>query len=93
MVVHGILKPVHFSHFKHRLHSHLKKSIIERVVISILKIELNLLIDYYPCNSKRRDCDNGHVYNWIELFVSMYNITIVAKNNPVQVITEVILFS
>ncbi len=35
--------------------------------------------DYYPCNSKR-DCDNSHVYKWIELIVSMYNNTIVNKN-------------
>jgi hypothetical protein len=27
--------------------------------------------------------DDGHVYNWIELFVSMYNKTIVTKNNSV----------
>jgi hypothetical protein len=39
--------------------------------------------DHYPCNSKRRNCDNSHVYNWIELFVSMYHNTIVANNNPV----------
>ena len=33
--------------------------------------------DYYPCNSKMRDCNNNknnvHVYNCIELFISMYN--------------------
>jgi hypothetical protein len=45
--------------------------------------------DHYPCNSKR-ECDNRHVYNWMELFVSMYNNTIVAKNNPV-LIKEVII--
>ena len=32
-----------FLHLKHRLHSHLEKSLIERVY-SILKIELNLLM-------------------------------------------------
>jgi hypothetical protein len=30
-----------------------------------------------------RDCDNGHVYNWIELFVSMNNNTRIAKNNSI----------
>jgi hypothetical protein len=42
---------------------------------------------------KERDCVNGHVYNLIELFVSMYNNTIVAKTNPVQIINEVVVFS
>ena len=67
---------------KHYLHSPLEKSLIERV---------ESFDDYYPCNSKRRDCYNGHVYNWIELFVSMYNNTIVAKDNPVQIIKEVVV--
>jgi hypothetical protein len=31
------------------------------------------------------------MYNWIGLFVSMYNNTIVAKNNPVQIIKEVVV--
>jgi hypothetical protein len=29
--------------------------------------------DYYPYNSKIIDYNNSHVYNWVELFVSMYN--------------------
>ena len=35
--------------------------------------------DYSPCNSKMRDCNNNnnnnnvHVYNSVELFISMYN--------------------
>ena len=37
--------------------------------------------DYYPCRKDYDDCTNDHVYNWIELFVSMYNNTIVTKNN------------
>ena len=81
-----------FLHLKHRLHSHLEKSLIERVV-QYFKDRVESCDDYYPCNSKRRDCDNGHVYNWVELFVSMYNNTIVAKNNPVQIIKEVVVFS
>ena len=35
----------------------------------------------------------SHVYNWVELFVSMYNNTIVAKNNSIQIIKEVVVFS
>ena len=37
--------------------------------------------DYFPCR-KDDDCNIDHVYNWIELFVSMHNNnTIVTKNN------------
>src|SRR5215204_5393838 len=54
-----------FLHLKHRLHSHLEKSLIERVV-QYFKDRVESFDDYYPCNSKRRDCDNGHVYNWVE---------------------------
>ena len=57
---------------KHYLHSPLEKNLIERV-IQYFKDRTESFDDYYPCSSKRRDCDNGHVYNWIELFVSMYN--------------------
>ncbi len=67
---------------KHYLHSPLEKSLIERVV-QYFKDRTECFDDYYPCNSKMRNCNNGHVYNWIELFVSMYNNTIVTKNNPV----------
>jgi putative transposase len=82
-----------FLHLKHRLHSHLEKSLIERVV-QYFKDRAESFDDYYPCNSKRRDCDNGHVYNWVELFVSMYINTILAKNNPIQIIKEmVVVFS
>ena len=82
-----------FLHLKHRLHSHLEKSLIERVV-QYFKDRVESFDDYYPCNSKRRDCDNGHVYNWVELFVSMYINTILAKNNPIQIIKEmVVVFS
>ena len=37
--------------------------------------------DYYPCRKvDDDDCSIDHVYNWIELFVSIYNNTIVTKN-------------
>ena len=75
---------------KHYLHSPLEKSLIERVV-QYFKDRTESFDDYYPCNSKRRDCNNGHVYNWMELFVSMYNNTIVTKNNPLLITKEVLI--
>ena len=75
---------------KHYLHSPLEKSFIERVM-QYFKDRTECFDDYYPCNSKRRDCDNSHVYNWIELFVSMYNNTRVTKNNPLLIIKEVLI--
>jgi len=73
---------------KHYLHSPLQQNLIERIM-QYFKDRTESFDDYYPCNSKRRDCDNSHVYNWIELFVSLYNNTIVAKNNPVPTTKEV----
>ena len=61
------------------------------MVIQYFKDRTDSFDNYYPCNnSKRRDCDNDHVYNWIELFVSMYNNTIIAKNNSI-VIKEIVI--
>ena len=37
---------------KHYLHLSLEKSLMERVINSILRIELNLFDDYYPCIQK-----------------------------------------
>ena len=31
--------------------------------------------DYYPCNNKQ-NCDLEHVYNWIRLFIYLYNARI-----------------
>jgi len=31
--------------------------------------------DYYPCK-KNKNCDLQHVYNWIKLFIYLYNVTI-----------------
>jgi putative transposase len=42
-----------FLHLKHRLHSHLEKSLIERVV-QYFKDRIESFDDYYPCNSKRK---------------------------------------
>ena len=81
----------HVLRLKHYLHFSIEKSIIERIM-QYFKDRVESFDDYYPCNSKRRDCDNGHVYNWVELFVSMYNNTIVAKNNPVQILKVFVVF-
>jgi hypothetical protein len=32
--------------------------------------------DYYPCNNNKQNCVLQHVYNWIKLFIYLYNITI-----------------
>ena len=31
---------------------------------------------YYPCNSNKKNCDLQHVYNWIKLFIYLYNTKI-----------------
>ncbi len=64
MVVHGYPPACKILRLKHYLHSPLEKSLIERVV-QYFKDRVEYFDDYYPCNSKRRDCDNGHVYNWV----------------------------
>ena len=57
---------------KHYLHSPLEKSFVERV-IQYFKDRIESFDDYYPC-SKKDKCNLEHVYNSIELFVSMYTI-------------------
>ena len=60
---------------KHYLHSSVEeKSLIERVM-QYFKDRTENFDDYYPC-LKKDVCNQDHVYNWIELFVSMYNNTI-----------------
>ena len=65
-----------FLHLKNRLHSHLEKSLIERVM-QYFKDRTESFDDYYPCiNNKKRNCNLEHVYNWIKLFVYLYNTKI-----------------
>jgi hypothetical protein len=52
------------------LHSPFEKSIIERA-IEYVKDRTETFDDYYPC--VKEDCNFKHVYNWIGLFVFMYN--------------------
>ena len=68
-----------FLHLKHRLHSPFEKSLVERVM-QYFKDRTECFDDYYPCiNIQKRNCDLQHVYNWINLFVYLYNAKI--RNN------------
>ncbi|MDX1371563.1 MAG: DDE-type integrase/transposase/recombinase [Nitrososphaeraceae archaeon] len=62
-----------FLHLKHRLHSPFEKSLIERVM-QYFKDITECFDDYYPCTKNRSIwCDLQHVYNWIKLFIFLYN--------------------
>jgi putative transposase len=56
---------------KHHLHSSIEKSLMERVN-QYFKDRTECFDDYYPC-TKNNDCDLDHVYNWIKLFIYLYN--------------------
>jgi putative transposase len=66
-------KACNFLHLKHRLHSPLEKSLMERVN-QYFKDRTEGFDDYYPCMED--ECNLFHLYNWIQFFVSMYNDTI-----------------
>src|SRR5215207_6203285 len=64
-----------FLHLKHRLHSPLEKSLIERIM-QYFKNRTEYFDDYYPCtnnNQKKKNCDQEHVYNWLKLFIYFYS--------------------
>ncbi|HEX7143490.1 MAG TPA: DDE-type integrase/transposase/recombinase [Nitrososphaeraceae archaeon] len=63
-----------FLHLKHRLHSPLKKNLIERVM-QYFKDRTECFDDYYPC-TKKINCDLSNVYNWLNLFTYAYNTKI-----------------
>jgi putative transposase len=63
-----------FLHLKHRLHSPLEKSLIERMM-QYFKDRTECFDDYYPC-TKNNNCDLEHVYNWIKMFIYLYNAKI-----------------
>ena len=63
-----------FLHLKHRLHSPLEKSMIEQVM-QYFKDRRECFDDYYPCINQKNNCDLQHVYNWIRLFIYLYNTT------------------
>ena len=58
---------------KHYLPSSFQKSLMERVN-QCFKDRTESFDDYYPC--MQNECNLFHVYNWIQIFVSMYNDTI-----------------
>ena len=60
-----------FLHLKHRLHSPLEKSLIERVM-QYFKDRTECFDDYYPCTTKKNNCDLSHVYNWIKLLIHLF---------------------
>ncbi|MDR4512312.1 MAG: DDE-type integrase/transposase/recombinase [Nitrososphaeraceae archaeon] len=62
-----------FLHLKHRLHPPLDKSLIERVM-QYFKDRTECFDDYYPCTKNSSiKCDLQHVYNWMKLFIYIYN--------------------
>jgi putative transposase len=74
---------------KHYLHSPLEKSLMERVN-QYFKDRIESFDDCYPCinnnNNNKQNCDLQHVYNWIKLFIYLYNTTI---KNKILIIMEV----
>ena len=60
-----------FLHLKHRLHSPLEKSLIERVM-QYFKDRTECFDDYYPCTTKKNNCDLSQVYNWIKLLIHLF---------------------
>jgi len=69
-----------FLNLKHRLHSSLEKRLIERVM-QYFQERTESFGYYYPCiNNKKRNYNLQHVYNWINLFIYLYNAKI---RNPI----------
>jgi hypothetical protein len=69
-VGHGILKHVVLWALNTNYTYHLKRAIIERAM-EYVKDRTEISDDYYL--SIKEDCNLKHVYNWIGLFVFMYN--------------------
>ncbi|HLN35654.1 MAG TPA: hypothetical protein VK250_10310 [Nitrososphaeraceae archaeon] len=69
-----------FLNLKHRFHSPLEKSLIERVM-QYFKDRSECFDDYYPCTKNSIKCNLSHVCNWIKLFICLYNAKI--RNNIV----------
>ena len=70
-----------FLQLKHRLHSPLEKSLIERIM-QYFKDRTESFDDYYPCRQRKdSECNLFHVHNWIQFFISMYNDTTSTNDN------------
>ncbi len=54
---------------EHRLHSPYEKSIMEKTNL-YLNDRVEEFYDYYPC--RKKGCDMGQVWNWLNLFVDMH---------------------
>jgi putative transposase len=59
---------------KHILHSPFEKSVIERAM-EYIKDRTEGFDDYYPCTKKAFDCNLAHIYQWLTLFVFLYNLS------------------
>ena len=59
---------------KHILHTYFEKNIIERAM-EYVKDRTEAFDDYYPCRKKAVDCNLTHVYQWLTLFVFLYNLS------------------
>jgi hypothetical protein len=70
---------------KHRLHSTFENSIVERA-IEYVKDRTEGFDDYYHCIKK--ECNLLHVYQWMILFMFMYNA--VKSHLKFSVINELI---
>jgi putative transposase len=68
-----------FLYLKHRLHSHLEKSLLERVM-QYFKDRTESFVAYYACNNNKQNCDLKLVFNWIKLYIYLYNAKL---RNPI----------
>ena len=63
-----------FLHLKHRLHSSLEKSLVERVM-EYFKDRIGSFDNCYPCINQRY-CNLSDIYNWLDQYIYLYNTTI-----------------
>ena len=64
-----------FMHLKHRLHSPIEKSLIERIM-QYFKDRTTECFDGYYHFTKKINCDLSYVYNWVKLFTYAYKTKI-----------------
>ena len=63
---------------KHYTHLPLENNLIENL-IQYFKDRTKSFDDYYPYI--KNECNLFHIYNWIQFFVSMYNIITTSSND------------
>jgi putative transposase len=59
----------------HHLHSHYKKSLIERTM-QYIKDRTENFDDYFPCKTNK--CKLNHIRQWLKLFVYQHNKEIIS---------------